>query len=90
MVCHAHHKLVHRFGWSVALNDHQVAEWSRPDGRSYEPRIRAPQVTVPPEPVMLDPVVGADVGADRVIGVLPAVVPAERMRSPWVRAPGFG
>lgn len=36
-VCHFHHKLVHEFGWRVALDPDQVATWFRPGGRSYEP-----------------------------------------------------
>ena len=36
-VCHFHHKLVHEFGWDVALDANQVAIWFRPDGRRYEP-----------------------------------------------------
>lgn len=37
LVCHFHHKLVHEFGWRVDLDEHQVARWFRPGGRSYEP-----------------------------------------------------
>ncbi|MDP9068127.1 MAG: HNH endonuclease [Actinomycetota bacterium] len=36
-LCHFHHKLVHEHGWRVALDEHQVARWFRPDGRTYEP-----------------------------------------------------
>ncbi len=36
LVCTRHHKLVHRFGWSVCLNG-RVAEWYKPDGRRYDP-----------------------------------------------------
>ena len=35
--CHFHHKLVHEFGWSVYLDQNQIAHWLRPDGRRYEP-----------------------------------------------------
>ena len=35
-VCHAHHKLVHEFGWRVALTG-STARWYRPDGRRFEP-----------------------------------------------------
>jgi len=36
LVCTFHHKLVHRFGWSVCLNG-TVAQWYKPDGRRYDP-----------------------------------------------------
>ena len=36
LVCTFHHKLVHRFGWSVCLNG-TVAEWYKPNGRRYDP-----------------------------------------------------
>lgn len=36
-VCRFHHKLLHEFGWRVALDEHQSAGWFRPDGRRYEP-----------------------------------------------------
>ena len=35
-VCHFHHKLVHEFGWRVALNG-TMAEWYRPSGARFEP-----------------------------------------------------
>lgn len=37
LVCFFHHKLIHLFGWKVALNEEGVAEWHRPDGRRFEP-----------------------------------------------------
>jgi hypothetical protein len=36
LVCHFHHKLVHEFGWRVALNGSMV-EWFRPGGARFEP-----------------------------------------------------
>jgi hypothetical protein len=36
LVCHFHHKLVHEFSWSVALNGER-AEWFRADGSRYDP-----------------------------------------------------
>ena len=36
LVCTFHHKLVHRFGWSVSLNG-TVSEWYKPNGRRYDP-----------------------------------------------------
>ncbi len=36
LVCSFHHKLVHRFGWSVCLKG-TVAEWYKPNGRRYDP-----------------------------------------------------
>ena len=36
LVCTFHHKLVHRFGWSVCLNG-TVSEWYKPNGRRYDP-----------------------------------------------------
>jgi Domain of unknown function (DUF222)/HNH endonuclease len=36
LTCHFHHKLVHEFGWGVALDgDH--AQWFRPTGKRYDP-----------------------------------------------------
>jgi hypothetical protein len=36
LVCHFHHKLIHLFGWRVALQD-GIAIWLRPDGCRFEP-----------------------------------------------------
>jgi Domain of unknown function (DUF222) len=40
-LCWRHHKLVHVFGWRVALGsgpqDFPLVEWYRPDGRRFEP-----------------------------------------------------
>lgn len=47
-VCHGHHKLVHEFGWRVALNG-TMAEWYRPSGARFEP---GPD---PPEQLSLGP-----------------------------------
>ncbi|MBW3594409.1 MAG: HNH endonuclease, partial [Actinobacteria bacterium] len=47
-VCHAHHKLVHEFGWRVRLNG-SIPEWFRPNGRRFDP---GPD---PPNPLQLDP-----------------------------------
>lgn len=41
-VCHAHHKLVHEFGWRVALRG-SAAEWFRPEGRPFDPGPDPPQ-----------------------------------------------
>jgi Domain of unknown function (DUF222)/HNH endonuclease len=41
MVCHFHHKLVHGFGWGVALDEAQRAVWTRPDGSPFAPKVRA-------------------------------------------------
>jgi hypothetical protein len=43
-VCHAHHKLVHEFGWRVALNGTH-AEWFRPSGKPFDPGPDPPSKT---------------------------------------------
>jgi hypothetical protein len=37
LVCSFHHKLVHEYGWNVALNGNSTT-WTRPGGKIYEPR----------------------------------------------------
>lgn len=81
MVCHYHHKLIHRHGWLVALNEQQVAQWRRPDGTPYEPKVRVPRATDPGE---------APVEKGSIIDQTVTTFPAERLRASWVRAPGFG
>ena len=41
-VCHAHHKLVHGFGWRVSLNG-AMPEWFRPDSGRFDPGPDPPQ-----------------------------------------------
>ena len=31
-LCEEHHHLVHEGGWTVSLDDHRCATWTRPDG----------------------------------------------------------
>lgn len=47
LVCSRHHKLVHEYGWRVRLGAGGMADWSRPDGRSYRPDLAAGRL--PPE-----------------------------------------
>jgi hypothetical protein len=50
LVCHFHHKLIHLFGWRVALRD-GIATWFRPDGRRFEPgRDRSTRASRGPDP----------------------------------------
>ena len=44
LVCHFHHKVIHRYGWRVELADNHEARWFRPDGR---PVRAGPGKTVP-------------------------------------------
>nr|MBA2599069.1 HNH endonuclease [Actinomycetota bacterium] len=37
LVCCFHHKLVHEYGWRVALDDDSMATWFRRSGRRYDP-----------------------------------------------------
>ena len=37
LTCCFHHKLVHEYGWTVALDEASVALWFRPGGRRYDP-----------------------------------------------------
>ena len=37
LICCFHHKLVHEYGWTVALDEASVALWFRPSGRRYDP-----------------------------------------------------
>jgi Domain of unknown function (DUF222)/HNH endonuclease len=46
LVCLFHHKLVHEFSWSVALNGDR-AEWFRADGSRYDPGPDPPSGRVP-------------------------------------------
>jgi hypothetical protein len=78
MVCHHHHKLVHREGWSVVLNELEVAQWCRPDGTPYVPKVRIRQRIEDPEIETRSP-----------IDLNVTTFRAERLRSAWVRAPGF-
>lgn len=78
MVCHFHHKLVHRYRWSVVLNEQQIAEWRRPDGTLYEPKVRAPAPN------------SAAVLPEIALEWEPPKLPTEWLRSPPRAAPGFG
>nr|MBA2600559.1 hypothetical protein [Actinomycetota bacterium] len=37
LVCCFHHKLVHEYGWRVALDDNSMATWFRRSGRRHDP-----------------------------------------------------
>jgi len=37
LVCTFHHKLVHEYGWHVALDPRDVVTWRRPDGTAFDP-----------------------------------------------------
>lgn len=81
MVCHYHHKLIHQHGWGVVLDVQQRAQWHRPDGTPYEPKVKAPRGANDEDPQLEPaPTVGQNVRS----------FPAERLRAAWVRAPGFG
>jgi Domain of unknown function (DUF222)/HNH endonuclease len=49
LVCNFHHKLVHERSWSVRLNDSEEAEWFRPDGTRFEPKVRAREMVLRPQ-----------------------------------------
>lgn len=42
-LCHFHHKLVHEFGWRVALVG-SIVQWFRPDGSLFDPGPDPPKV----------------------------------------------
>jgi len=43
LVCTFHHKLVHEYGWRVELDLPGAPSWFRPNGRRFDPGLRAPQ-----------------------------------------------
>lgn len=38
LLCNAHHRLIHIYGWHVRMNEDQTTRWFRPDWTPYEPR----------------------------------------------------
>ena len=56
VVCRFHHDLIHKFAWTVTLEDNQVARWYRPDGRLYEvgPKIRSSELLPAPTDTQTD------------------------------------
>ncbi len=55
LVCCFHHKLVHEYGWRVALDDNSMATWFRRSGRRYDPG--------PEPPLRLDLALAPETGA---------------------------
>lgn len=43
LVCSFHHKLVHEYGWNVALGEPGQVHWFRPGGRPYERNSSGPK-----------------------------------------------
>lgn len=79
LVCFFHHKLIHRFGWTVELTDNDEVLWRRPDGTLFTQRRGLPGTCVDR--------LGRDVKIPTA-GRRP--IEAHRLRSSWIRAPGFG
>jgi hypothetical protein len=44
VLCRFHHDLVHKQGWSVRLDEQQVATWHRPNGDRFEPAPRRQEI----------------------------------------------
>jgi hypothetical protein len=42
LLCSLHHKLVHEYGWTVALGELGLPEWFRPTGERFDPGIAVP------------------------------------------------
>ncbi len=66
-VCNFHHKLVHEFRWSVALDQRQRPIWFRPSGRVYEPG-PAPPIEIP-EPKKEPPRLAEAISYSRLLGL---------------------
>ena len=54
LVCGFHHKLVHEYGWNVALKGDRTT-WTRPSGKTFEPKVVAPSGNrAPPVPRLFE------------------------------------